>query len=112
MAGGGSARDLARQGLAGPGGDLKDLPAQRLTVGRGGGSKDPHDYDLVVNATPLGMNEGDPLPMDVDRIAPTTFVGEVVMKQTDHAFPAGRSGQGLPHPGRHRHAVRADSGLP
>jgi len=45
------------------------------------GSKDPEGYDIVVNATPLGMNEGDPLPMDVDRIAPTTFVGEVVMKQ-------------------------------
>jgi shikimate dehydrogenase len=44
-------------------------------------SKDPDGYDIVVNATPLGMNEGDPLPMDVDRIAPTTFVGEVVMKQ-------------------------------
>jgi shikimate dehydrogenase len=42
-------------------------------------SKDPQGYDLVVNATPLGMNEGDPLPMDVDRIAPSTFVGEVVM---------------------------------
>jgi shikimate dehydrogenase len=45
------------------------------------GSKDPEGYDLVVNATPLGMNDSDPLPMDVDRIAPTTFVGEVVMKQ-------------------------------
>jgi shikimate dehydrogenase len=45
------------------------------------GSKDPDGYDLVVNATPLGMNDDDPLPMDVDRIAPTTFVGEVVMKQ-------------------------------
>ena len=45
------------------------------------GSKDPEGYDLVVNATPLGMNDGDPLPMDVDRISPSTFVGEVVMKQ-------------------------------
>ena len=45
------------------------------------GSSDPQGYDLVVNATPLGMNEGDPLPMDVDRISPDTFVGEVVMKQ-------------------------------
>jgi len=45
------------------------------------GSKDPAGYELVVNATPLGMNEGDPLPMDVSRIAPTTFVGEVVMKK-------------------------------
>jgi shikimate dehydrogenase len=45
------------------------------------GSKDPDGYDIVINATPLGMNDGDPLPMDVDRIAPATFVGEVVMKQ-------------------------------
>ncbi len=45
------------------------------------GAKDPEGYDIVVNATPLGMNDGDPLPMDVDRIAPSTFVGEVVMKQ-------------------------------
>jgi shikimate dehydrogenase len=27
------------------------------------------------------MNEGDPLPMDVSRISPSTLVGEVVMKQ-------------------------------
>jgi shikimate dehydrogenase len=45
------------------------------------GSKDPEGYDIVVNATPLGMNDGDPLPVDMDRIAPSTFVGEVVMKQ-------------------------------
>ncbi|MDQ2695921.1 MAG: shikimate dehydrogenase [Pseudomonadota bacterium] len=45
------------------------------------GSRDPAGYDIVVNATPLGMKDGDPLPMDVERIAPATFVGEVVMKQ-------------------------------
>ena len=44
------------------------------------GSADPTGYDLVVNATPLGMNEGDPLPIDMSLVAPTTFVGEVVMK--------------------------------
>jgi len=44
------------------------------------GSNDPAGFDLVVNATPLGMKEGDPLPFDVARIAPSTFVGEVVMK--------------------------------
>jgi len=44
-------------------------------------SKDPADFDVVVNATPLGMKEGDPLPMEVSRIAPTAFVGEVVMKE-------------------------------
>jgi len=45
------------------------------------GSNDPAGYDLVVNATPLGMKADDPLPFDIDRIAPSTFVGEVVMKQ-------------------------------
>src|SRR5437870_2610761 len=33
------------------------------------GSKDPAGYDVVVNATPLGMKESDPLPVDVSRIA-------------------------------------------
>ena len=45
----------------------------------GTGSNDPAGFDLVVNATPLGMRPGDPLPFDVDRLAPSTFVGEVVM---------------------------------
>jgi shikimate dehydrogenase len=45
------------------------------------GSRDPDGHDLVVNATPLGMNEGDPMPVDVQRLSPTTFVGEVVMKR-------------------------------
>ncbi|MDH6168345.1 shikimate dehydrogenase [Variovorax boronicumulans] len=44
------------------------------------GSKDPAGYDVVVNATPLGMKDSDPLPFDVDRIDAATFVGEVVMK--------------------------------
>ncbi len=45
------------------------------------GTRDPQGYDIVVNATPIGMNDGDPLPMDVDRIDPRALVGEVVMKQ-------------------------------
>jgi shikimate dehydrogenase len=48
----------------------------------------------VVNATPLGMKDDDPLPMDVDRIAPTTFVGEVVMKQTITPFLAAAQAKG------------------
>ena len=37
------------------------------------GSNDPAGYDIVVNATPLGMKDGDPLPFDVARIAPATL---------------------------------------
>ena len=44
------------------------------------GSRDPEGYDLIVNATPLGMGDGDPLPVDVDRVAPGVYVGDVVLK--------------------------------
>ncbi|MFO1193240.1 MAG: ThiF family adenylyltransferase [Rhodoferax sp.] len=50
------------------------------------GSNDPSGCNLVVNATPMGMNAGDPLPLDVARLTPDTFVGEVVMKQEMTAF--------------------------
>jgi shikimate dehydrogenase len=57
-------------------------PALQVTTD----SNDPAGFDLVVNATPMGMNVGDAMPMDVSRIAPTTFVGEVVMKTEMTAF--------------------------
>jgi shikimate dehydrogenase len=44
------------------------------------GANDPADHDIVINATPLGMNEADPLPFDPARIDPRALVGEVVMK--------------------------------
>ncbi len=37
-------------------------------------------YDIVVNASPAGIRPGDPLPIDVSRLNPTTFVGDVVTK--------------------------------
>ncbi|WP_340159483.1 shikimate dehydrogenase [uncultured Hoeflea sp.] len=52
------------------------------------GSNDPAGWDVVVNATPLGMNPGDPMPVDVSRIDPAAFVGEVVMKQAETPFLA------------------------
>ncbi len=60
------------------------------------GSNDPTGYAVVVNATPMGMNDGDELPMDVSRIAPTTFVGEVVMKKEMTAFLAAAKARGCP----------------
>ena len=52
-------------------------PSLQVTTG----SNDPDGYDIVVNATPLGMKPGDPMPLDITRVAPATFVGEVVMKE-------------------------------
>jgi len=52
-------------------------PALEMSLG----SKDPSGWDIVVNATPLGMKPGDPLPIEVDKLSSDTFVGEVVMKE-------------------------------
>lgn len=50
------------------------------------GERNPAGFDLVVNATPLGMEPGDPLPLDVDRLDSSSFVGEVVMRERFTAF--------------------------
>jgi shikimate dehydrogenase len=81
-----AAEGVAEMGLFDPNATASELLAQRLVTQYPRlqvttGSKDPAGYDIVVNATPLGMNDDDPLPMDVDRISSTAFVGEVVMKQ-------------------------------
>ena len=73
--------------------------AQRLRENHPGiavhtGSADPAGQDLVVNATPMGMNDGDPLPIDVSRLSPETFVGEVVMKAETTAFLAAAQQRG------------------
>jgi shikimate dehydrogenase len=58
------------------------------------GSNDPFGFDVVVNATPLGMKAGDPMPIDVSRLSPSTYVGEVVMKQETTAFLAAARARG------------------
>jgi len=70
------------------------LRAHYPAVSVAAGSNDPAGFDLVVNATPLGMNAGDPLPIDMSRLAANTFVGEVVMKAEMTAFLAAAQARG------------------
>ncbi|MES2945372.1 MAG: shikimate dehydrogenase [Pseudomonadota bacterium] len=42
------------------------------------GSPDPEGFDVVLNATPIGMKETDPLPLDASRLAPHMHVGCVI----------------------------------
>lgn len=56
---------------------VRYYPALALSLG----SNDPTGFDIVVNATPLGMKPGDPLPLEIARLDPSTFVGEVVMAE-------------------------------
>ena len=41
---------------------------------------DEYDRDIVANAAPLGMREGDPMPCDPAAIAATTVVSDVIPK--------------------------------
>lgn len=51
----------------------------KLNLGRArSGPPDPTGFDMVCNATPLGMSAGDPLPLDASLLSPTNFVGDVI----------------------------------
>jgi len=56
---------------------------------------DPAKADIVVNATPLGMKENDPLPCDVARLAPGTVVSDVTTKPEITPFLAAARARGL-----------------
>jgi shikimate dehydrogenase len=83
--------DVSDAAMAALGGRLRQSYPQ-LKVATGG--NDPTGFDVVVNATPLGMKAGDPMPVDVSRLSPSTYVGEVVMKQETTAFLAAARARG------------------
>jgi shikimate dehydrogenase len=72
-------------GVSGRNGREAEAVAGRLNSYAGGraiaevASGDPAGYDLVVNATPLGMQESDPLPFDIERASPDMTVADLVM---------------------------------
>lgn len=59
---------------------LVDRLRERFGDRVGPGSPDPTGFDLVANATPMGMRPDDPYPVDVTRLEPDTFVGDVVTR--------------------------------
>jgi shikimate dehydrogenase len=66
-------REAAVEGLAAR--LRRHYPGLRLMLA----GNDPAGYDLIVNATPLGMLPGDPLPVDPERLNPGALVGDVVL---------------------------------
>jgi shikimate dehydrogenase len=51
------------------------FPAASVEVG----PPDPNGYDLVINATPLGMRDGDPLPLNASKLTAKTVVAEIII---------------------------------
>ncbi len=57
---------------------------------------DPVDTDLVINATPLGSRPGDPLPFDLERLAPGTLVVELIVNPAQTPLLREAARRGLP----------------
>ena len=52
------------------------------------GTVDPAGFDFIANATPAGMKDGDPMPVDVTRLAPSAYCGCVITKPEISPFIA------------------------
>src|SRR5215212_5078067 len=53
---------------------LSELGEGRVSAG----PPNPTGCDLVCNATPMGMEDGDPLPVDTELLSSSMFVGDVI----------------------------------
>lgn len=58
--------------------NLVDLLAPLGHDGLRTGTAVPTGFDLVCNATPMGMADGDPLPVDAELLDGSMFVGDVI----------------------------------
>jgi shikimate dehydrogenase len=66
------------------------------------GGDDPRGHDIAVNATALGLEPGDPMSFDVDRLDASTLAAEVIMKPETTALLQRAAARGCRiHQGRH-----------
>ena len=69
---------------------------------------DPAGHDIVVNATPLGMKPGDPMPVDPARLAPGTVVFDIITNPDPSALMLAARARGCPAiGGRHLYEGQA-----
>ncbi len=63
---------------------------------------DPRGYDLVINATSLGLKPDDKLPLDPDLLEPSTIIADIIMKPEETRLLAAAQNRGCKvHYGRH-----------
>lgn len=78
---------------------VTDLDAERASalasVLKGKVQAQPRDADIVINCTPLGMKEGDPLPCAVESLGNEVVVSDVTTKPEITPFLAAARARGL-----------------
>ena len=77
------------------------------------GPPDPHGFEIVINATPLGMKANDPMPVDPERLAPGAIVVDIVnaveptpLRRAAHARGCRTQDGGPMHQGQALYALR------
>ena len=64
------------------------------------GAADARGFDVVINATALGLHDDDPVPLPVESLQPGMLVCEAVMRDTA-LLAAARACGALAHAGQH-----------
>ena len=78
----------------------RDIAAAYPAMAVAAGPPDPAGHDVVINATSLGMQPGDPLPVLVGRLAPGTLVCDIVTRPVQTHLLREAAARGcVPHPG-------------
>ncbi|RUT99888.1 shikimate dehydrogenase, partial [Mesorhizobium sp. M7A.T.Ca.TU.009.02.1.1] len=73
------------------------FPKCRIQVGEA----EPSGMHMAINATPVGMHAGDPLPLDVSRLTPDMTVVDIIMEPAETALLRAAKGIGCRvQPGR------------
>src|SRR5262249_29707298 len=114
LVGCGGAGSAVGCGLGGAGGERLTLfdtdraqaerPAATIKPGYPGvavalGAPDPSGHNLAVNCTPLGMKPDDKLPLEADKLTPSTVVVDVVIKAEPTKLLAAAASRGCHHMG-------------
>ena len=60
----------------------KAFPKCRIEVGQ----PDPSGMDMAINATPSGLKDTDPLPLDVGKLTPNMTVVDIIMEPAETAL--------------------------
>ena len=75
-----------------------DMPIETVT----GAALNKDSYDMVINATPLGLSASDPLPISLDGFAAHCLICDIIMKPERTSWLADAELRGLKtHYGRH-----------